>query len=96
MENISGGTWRISVEGHVGYQWRDIQTISGGTWRISCPTDELNPGDFRLLDVDHCVVLPTQTDVRILVTSAGTVDRDSGGTWRLSVEGHVDCQWWDM
>jgi cytochrome c oxidase subunit 2 len=37
------------------------------------PTDDLEFGDFRLLEVDHRVVLPTQTDVRVLVTSADVI-----------------------
>jgi len=37
------------------------------------PTNELERGDFRLLEVDHRVVLPTQTDIRVLVTSADVI-----------------------
>ncbi len=34
------------------------------------PTDELNPGDLRLLEVDNRVVLPTETHIRLVVTAA--------------------------
>ncbi|WP_459515263.1 cytochrome c oxidase subunit II, partial [Erwinia amylovora] len=37
------------------------------------PTNELEIGDFRLLEVDHRVVLPTNTDIRVLVTSADVI-----------------------
>merc|ERR1711910_183261 len=37
------------------------------------PTNELERGDFRLLEVDHRVVLPTRTDIRVLVTSADVI-----------------------
>ncbi len=53
------------------YEYSDFLNIEFDSYIV--PTDELNPGDFRLLDVDHRVVLPTQTDVRILVTSADVI-----------------------
>lgn len=34
------------------------------------PTDELNPGDLRLLEVDNRLVLPTDTHIRLVVTAA--------------------------
>ena len=55
----------------IGHQCLDFLNIEFDSYIV--PTDELNPGDFRLLDVDHRVVLPTQTDVRILVTSADVI-----------------------
>ena len=53
------------------YEYSDFLNIEFDSYIV--PTDELNPGDFRLLDVDHRVVLPTQTAVRILVTSADVI-----------------------
>ena len=53
------------------YEYLDFLNIEFNSYIV--PTDELNPGDFRLLDVDHRVVLPTQTAVRILVTSADVI-----------------------
>jgi heme/copper-type cytochrome/quinol oxidase subunit 2 len=34
------------------------------------PSDDLTPGDLRLLEVDNRVVLPVNTHIRILVTGA--------------------------
>jgi cytochrome c oxidase subunit 2 len=34
------------------------------------PTSDLNSGDLRLLEVDNRVVVPIQTQVRVLVTGA--------------------------
>ena len=34
------------------------------------PTDDLEQGALRLLDVDNRVVLPTQTHIRVIVTAA--------------------------
>ena len=33
------------------------------------PTDELEEGDLRLLEVDNQIVLPTFTHIRVVVTS---------------------------
>ena len=33
------------------------------------PTQDLLPGQFRLLETDHRVVVPTESPVRVLVTA---------------------------
>lgn len=33
------------------------------------PTQDLNPGQFRLLEVDHRMVVPTEAPIRVLVTA---------------------------
>lgn len=33
------------------------------------PTEELALGQFRLLEVDNAVVLPTHTHVRVIITA---------------------------
>nr|AXA45311.1 cytochrome c oxidase subunit II [Marshallena sp. MNHN IM 2013-9821] len=53
------------------YEYSDFSDIEFDSYMI--PTNELEPGDFRLLEVDHRVVLPTETDVRVLVTSADVI-----------------------
>ncbi|YP_009266389.1 cytochrome c oxidase subunit II (mitochondrion) [Littorina saxatilis] len=53
------------------YEYSDFLNIEFDSYMI--PTNELESGDFRLLEVDHRVVLPTQTDVRVLVTSADVI-----------------------
>jgi len=37
------------------------------------PDDELKPGQLRLLTVDKELILPTQTEIRILVTSMDVI-----------------------
>ncbi len=37
------------------------------------PTEELQDGEFRLLEVDHRIVIPMQTEVRLLVTAADVI-----------------------
>nr|YP_010713564.1 cytochrome c oxidase subunit II [Monetaria moneta]WDA98696.1 cytochrome c oxidase subunit II [Monetaria moneta] len=53
------------------YEYSDFLDIEFDSYMV--PTNELEPGDFRLLEVDHRVVLPTQTDIRVLVTSADVI-----------------------
>ena len=70
------GDCRLTVK-RIGHQWywryeySDFLDIEFDSYII--PTNELEPGDFRLLEVDHRVVLPTQTDIRVLVTSADVI-----------------------
>lgn len=70
------GNCRLSVK-RIGHQWywsyeySDFPRIEFDSYMV--PTNELNPGDFRLLEVDHRIVLPTQTDIRVLVTSADVI-----------------------
>jgi len=53
------------------YEYSDFLDIEFDSYMV--PTNELERGDFRLLEVDHRVVLPTQTDIRVLVTSADVI-----------------------
>nr|QMP96513.1 cytochrome c oxidase subunit II [Bithynia leachii] len=53
------------------YEYSDFLNLEFDSYMI--PTNELNSGEFRLLEVDHRVVLPTHTDIRILVTSADVI-----------------------
>jgi cytochrome c oxidase subunit 2 len=63
----------------VGHQWywsyefSDYATEDGETINFDSymtPTDDLEQGALRLLDVDNRVVLPTQTHIRVIVTAA--------------------------
>ena len=37
------------------------------------PTEDLQPGQFRLLEVDNRAVLPMHAEIRILVTAADVI-----------------------
>nr|QHD26819.1 cytochrome c oxidase subunit 2 [Hemifusus tuba] len=74
LDEIGNCSLTVKSIGHQwywSYEYSDFSNIEFDSYMI--PTDELEPGDFRLLEVDHRVVLPTQTDVRILVTSADVI-----------------------
>lgn len=62
---------RIGHQWYWSYEYSDFLDIEFDSYII--PTNELERGDFRLLEVDHRVVLPTQTDIRVLVTSADVI-----------------------
>lgn len=58
--------------------------------------DKLQPGQIRLLDVDNPIVLPVETNVRILVTSADVLHSwavPSFGIKMDAVPGHLRETW---
>ena len=73
-DEISNPRLTLKAIGHQWY-WRyeysDFSDIEIDSYII--PTSELNPGDFRLLEVDNRVVLPIQIEIRILVTAADVI-----------------------
>nr|ATZ70894.1 cytochrome c oxidase subunit 2 [Conus freitasi]ATZ70946.1 cytochrome c oxidase subunit 2 [Conus denizi] len=74
LDEISDCSLTVKSIGHQwywSYEYSDFSNIEFDSYMI--PTNELEIGDFRLLEVDHRVVLPTQTDIRVLVTSADVI-----------------------
>jgi len=53
------------------YEYSDFLNLEFDSYIL--PTEELNRGDFRLLDVDNRVVVPTETSIRLLITSADVI-----------------------
>lgn len=53
------------------YEYRDFLNLEFDSYMI--PTQELEEGQFRLLEVDHRVVLPIGVEVRILISSADVI-----------------------
>nr|UPL66078.1 cytochrome c oxidase subunit II [Idiostolus sp.] len=50
------------------YEYSDFNNIEFDSYML--PTIELNPSEFRLLDVDNRIIIPMNTQVRVLVTAA--------------------------
>nr|AWB35954.1 cytochrome c oxidase subunit II [Neptunea subdilatata] len=74
LDEIGNCSLTVKSIGHQwywSYEYSDFSDIEFDSYMI--PSNELEPGDFRLLEVDHRVVLPTETDVRVLVTSADVI-----------------------
>jgi cytochrome c oxidase subunit 2 len=53
------------------YEYSDFKNIEFDSYII--PTNELASNEFRLLDVDNRVVLPINSQIRILVTAADVI-----------------------
>jgi cytochrome c oxidase subunit 2 len=66
----------IKVIGHQwywSYEYSDYATLDGKSIEFDSymiPEEELQVGDFRLLEVDNHVVVPVDTHVRVIVTAA--------------------------
>lgn len=53
------------------YEYRDFLNLSFDSYII--PTDDLLEGEYRLLEVDHRVIIPINIEVRVLVSSADVI-----------------------
>lgn len=53
------------------YQYRDFSNIEFDSYIT--PTDQLNSGDYRLLEVDNRLVVPTNLIVRLIVTGSDVI-----------------------
>ena len=53
------------------YEYSDFLNLEFDSYII--PSDELQEGQFRLLEVDHRAVVPINTEIRILVTAADVI-----------------------
>jgi cytochrome c oxidase subunit 2 len=67
---------RLTIKA-VGHQWywsyeySDFPELSFDSYIV--PTNALNEGDFRLLEVDNRIVIPFLTEIRLLVTAADVI-----------------------
>ena len=53
------------------YEYTDFTDIEIDSYII--PTNDLTPGEYRLLEVDNRIVLPIQIEIRVLVTAADVI-----------------------
>jgi len=76
MDEVIDPSLTIKAIGHQwywSYEYSDYALDKGSSLSFDSymiPTEELKPGQFRLLEVDNSVVLPVSTHVRVLVTAA--------------------------
>nr|YP_009192133.1 cytochrome c oxidase subunit II [Phasianella solida]ALK03390.1 cytochrome c oxidase subunit II [Phasianella solida] len=74
LDEVSSGGITLKTIGHQwywSYEYSDFLAISYDSYMI--PTDELEGGDFRLLEVDNRVILPANSSVRVLVASSDVI-----------------------
>nr|UYG48391.1 cytochrome c oxidase subunit 2 [Tabanus chrysurus] len=67
------------------YEYSDFLNIEFDSYMI--PTNELTTEGFRLLDVDNRVVLPTNSQIRILITAADVIHSWTIPTLGVKVDG---------
>ena len=76
IDEISEPSITIKTIGHQWY-WRyeytDFANLEFDSYIL--PENELKPGQFRLLEVDHRAVAPISIEIRILVTGADVIHR---------------------
>jgi len=53
------------------YEYSDFPSVEFDSYMI--PTDDLQLGEFRLLEVDNRIVIPIQLEIRLLVTAADVI-----------------------
>nr|YP_011036588.1 cytochrome c oxidase subunit 2 [Corvomeyenia everetti]WRK21078.1 cytochrome c oxidase subunit 2 [Corvomeyenia everetti] len=76
MDEVIDPALTIKAIGHQwywSYEYSDYgsDTIEFDSYMI--PTSDLNNGDLRLLEVDNRIIVPIQTQVRVLVTAADVI-----------------------
>nr|YP_009555387.1 cytochrome c oxidase subunit II [Mobula tarapacana]AIZ03160.1 cytochrome c oxidase subunit II [Mobula tarapacana]AOY35874.1 cytochrome c oxidase subunit II [Mobula tarapacana]AZU95924.1 cytochrome c oxidase subunit II [Mobula tarapacana] len=70
MDEINDPHITIKALGHQwywSYEYTDYQNLEFDSYMVQ--TEDLSPGQFRLLEVDHRMVVPMQSPIRVLVTA---------------------------
>nr|YP_009116100.1 cytochrome c oxidase subunit II [Maculabatis gerrardi]AJD22362.1 cytochrome c oxidase subunit II [Maculabatis gerrardi] len=70
MDEINDPHVTIKALGHQwywSYEYTDYQNLEFDSYMIQ--TEDLSPGQFRLLEADHRMVVPLQSPIRVLVTA---------------------------
>nr|QGX86693.1 cytochrome c oxidase subunit II [Glaucostegus granulatus] len=70
MDEVNDPHITIKALGHQWYwtyEYTDYQDLEFDSYMIQ--TEDLNPGQFRLLETDHRMVVPMQSPIRMLITA---------------------------
>nr|ARH54288.1 cytochrome c oxidase subunit 2 [Curculionidae sp. 3 AH-2016] len=74
MDEIFNPISTVKVIGHQwywSYEYSDYKNLEFDSYMI--PTEELKPFNFRLLDVDNRMIIPFNSQIRIIVTSMDVI-----------------------
>nr|AAC64096.1 cytochrome oxidase subunit II [Simulium encisoi] len=74
LDEINSPAITLKTIGHQwywSYEYSDFMNLEFDSYMV--PTNELETNGFRLLDVDNRIVLPMNTQIRILVTAADVI-----------------------
>ncbi len=100
MDRVPPGAMTIRVTGHQWYwtyTYPDEKNLSFDSNII--PTADLKPGQPRLLDVNNPLVVPVNTNVRVLVTSTDVIHSwfiPSFGVQEYAVIGRLNHSWFNV
>nr|QFO91061.1 cytochrome c oxidase subunit II [Ophichthus brevicaudatus]QXF68546.1 cytochrome c oxidase subunit II [Ophichthus brevicaudatus] len=70
MDEVNDPHLTVKAIGHQwywSYEYTDYEDLGFDSYMI--PTQDLSPGQFRLLEADHRMVVPLESPVRVLVTA---------------------------
>nr|QWC53548.1 cytochrome c oxidase subunit II [Liniparhomaloptera qiongzhongensis]UDN38808.1 cytochrome c oxidase subunit II [Erromyzon kalotaenia] len=70
MDEINDPHLTIKAMGHQwywSYEYTDYESLGFDSYMI--PTQDLTPGQFRLLETDHRMVVPMESPIRVLVSA---------------------------
>nr|YP_009116579.1 cytochrome c oxidase subunit 2 [Gerres oyena]BAQ20854.1 cytochrome c oxidase subunit 2 [Gerres oyena] len=70
MDEINDPHLTIKAMGHQwywSYEYTDYEDLGFDSYMI--PTQDLTPGQFRLLEADHRMVIPVESPIRVLVSA---------------------------
>nr|YP_008855158.1 cytochrome c oxidase subunit II [Sepia aculeata]AHA82367.1 cytochrome c oxidase subunit II [Sepia aculeata] len=74
LDETNNPLMTIKTMGHQwywSYEYSDFMNIEFDSYMI--PTNEINLGDFRLLETDHHLILPMKTNTRVIVSSTDVI-----------------------
>nr|WNH37529.1 cytochrome c oxidase subunit II [Callechelys catostoma] len=70
MDEVNDPHLTVKAIGHQwywSYEYTDYEDLGFDSYMV--PTQDLSPGQFRLLETDHRMVVPMESPVRVLVTA---------------------------
>nr|YP_009939489.1 cytochrome c oxidase subunit II [Chrysomela vigintipunctata]QNV48730.1 cytochrome c oxidase subunit 2 [Chrysomela vigintipunctata] len=74
LDEVNNPMITIKTIGHQwywSYEYSDFKNIEFDSYMI--PTNELNKWNFRLLDVDNRIIIPFESQIRMLITAADVI-----------------------
>lgn len=97
MDRIPQPDMSLKIVGHQWYwEYQYPEYENFGFDSVIIPEERLKPGELRLLTVDNKVVLPIDTNIRILVTSADVIHSWSVPAFGVktdAIPGRVNESW---
>nr|QWB85898.1 cytochrome c oxidase subunit II [Aegosoma pallidum] len=74
LDEVNNPSVTVKAIGHQwywSYEYSDFKNIEFDSYMV--PLSEMKPFNFRLLDVDNRMIIPFETQIRIIVTSADVI-----------------------